>query len=267
MPTLAPGGTERTLVVEGQARSYLLYVPPGLDSSQPVPVVLGVHGYSSTPQRFRDVSGFNPIAEANGFLAVYPQGEGGDRSWNAGGCCGGAGYANLEDVDFVRQLLSDLKTIANLDPKRIYATGHSNGAMFVYRLACEMSDTFAAIAPVAGPLYYSPCEPEEAVSVIHVHGAIDTAVPYGGGQHPINPNLTYPSVPETLAAWAKLDGCESRALVDDRGDIVHTTYSSCESDAAIELYVLRGLGHTWPQPEKWPASQMIWEFFAAHPKP
>ena len=267
MPTLAPGGYQRTLAVNGQSRTYLLYVPPNLDSSQPVPVVFGFHGYTANGARFRDVTGFNAIADTNGILAVYPEGEGGDHSWNAGGCCAGARTAGLEDVAFVRQILSDLKTIANIDPQRIYATGHSNGAMFVYRLACEMADTFAAIAPVAGPLFYSPCKPEKPVSVIHVHGLADTSVPYAGGAFAGYPSMTFPSVAESIAAWVKLDGCTADAQVDEQGVVTHTAYASCKGGAAVELYAIEELDHSWPQPDLWPASERIWEFFAAHPKP
>jgi polyhydroxybutyrate depolymerase len=266
MPTLAPGGYQRTLTVNGQSRSYLLYVPPNMNSSQPVPVVFGFHGYTSNGASFRDVTGFNAIADTSGILAVYPEGEGGDHSWNAGGCCAGARTADLEDVTFIRQIISDLKVIANIDPKRIYATGHSNGAMFVYRLACEMSDTFAAIAPVAGPLFYSPCKPKEPVSVMHVHGLADPAVPYAGGPSGY-PGLVFPSVDESIAAWAKLDGCTGEAQVEMLGSVTHTAYISCKAGTAVELYAIEGLGHIWPQPDVWPASETIWEFFAAHPKP
>jgi polyhydroxybutyrate depolymerase len=267
MPTLAPGGYQRTLMVKGQSRSYLLYVPPNLDNSQPVAVVFGFHGYTGTGQSFRDVTGFNDIAAANGFLVVYPEGEGGDHSWNAGGCCAGARMADLEDVAFIRQVISDLKTIANIDPKRIYATGHSNGAMFVYRLACEMADTFAAIAPVAGPLFYSPCKPKGPVSVMHVHGLADLAVPYTGGPYVGYSSMVFPSVEESIAAWVRLDGCSDEALVDEQGAVTHTAYASCKAGTAVELYAIEGLGHIWPQPDVWPASETIWEFFAAHPKP
>jgi polyhydroxybutyrate depolymerase len=267
MPTLAPGGYQRTLTVKGQSRSYLLYVPPGLDSSQPIPVVLGFHGYTGTGSSFRDVTGFNDIADTDGFLAVYPEGEGGDHSWNAGGCCAGASMADLDDVAFIRQIMSDLKTIANIDPGRVYATGHSNGAMFVYRLACEMSDTFAAVAPVAGPLFYSPCKPKGPVSVIHVHGLADTSVPYTGGSYPGYPSMVFPSVDESIAAWVKLDGCSDEKQVEVQGTVTHTAYASCQAGTAVELYAIAGLDHHWPQPEEWPASQTIWEFFEAHPKP
>jgi len=266
MPTLAPGGYERTLTVKEQTRSYLLYVPSGLDTSQPVPVVFGFHGYGGTGPGFQHVTGLSVIADANGFLVVYPEGEGSDHSWNAGGCCAGASMAALDDVAFVRQIISDLKTIVYMDLKRIYATGHSNGSMFVYRLACDMSDTFAAIAPVAGPLFYSPCKPERPVSVMHVHGLADLAVPYAGGPSGY-PGLVFPSADESIAAWVKLDGCTGAAQVDEQGIVTHTTYASCKDNTAVELYAIDGLDHTWPQPEVWPASDTIWEFFAAHPKP
>jgi polyhydroxybutyrate depolymerase len=267
MPTLAPGGYQRTLTVNGQSRSYLLYVPPNMNSSQPVPVVFGFHGYTSNGASFRDVTGFNAIADTNGILAVYPEGEGGDHSWNAGGCCAGARTADLEDVTFIRQIISDLKVIANIDPKRIYATGHSNGAMFVYRLACEMSDIFAAIAPVAGPLFYSPCKPKEPISVMHVHGLADASVPYAGGPYAGYPTMIFPSVEESIAAWVKLDGCTGDAQVEEQGGVTHTAYASCKAGTTVELYTIEGLGHIWPQPDVWPASERIWGFFSAHPKP
>jgi polyhydroxybutyrate depolymerase len=265
--TLQPGSSERTLTVMGQSRSYLLYVPPGLDTSRPMPVVFGFHGYTSDGARFRDVTGFNEIADKNGFLVVYPQGEGSDHSWNAGSCCAGARAVSLDDVTFIRQIVLDLKTIANIDPKRIYATGHSNGAMFVYRLACEMSDTFAAIAPVAGPLFYSPCKPKQPVSVIHVHGLADPSVPYAGGPNPGYPSMVFPSVDDSIVSWVKLDGCSGEAKVEQQGVVTHTAYTACQAGTAVELYAIDGLAHVWPQPDVWPASQKIWEFFAAHPKP
>ncbi len=267
MPTLAPGDQERRLTVKGQSRSYLLHVPPGMDNLHPAPVLLGFHGYGSSAARFRSVTGFNAIADANMFLAVYPQGDNGDNSWNAGGCCIRYPSSGADDIAFVRQVLADLRTIANIDPQRIYATGHSNGAMFVYRLACDMPDTFAAIAPVAGPLFYSPCKPQEPVSVIHVHGLADRSVPFEGGTLPGYTEVTFPSAMFSIEAWVKLDGCTGEAQVDTQGAATHTAYASCKSGAAVELYAIEGLAHVWPQAEVWPASQTIWEFFAAHPKP
>ena len=267
MPTLQPGSHQRTLMVKGLSRTYLLHVPPGLDSLRPVPVVLAFHGYSGNGSSFRDVTGFDDIADNNGFLVVYPEGAGGDHSWNASGCCAGAMMSKVDDIAFVRQLLSDLGAIANIDPKRIYAAGHSNGAMFVYRLACEMSYTFAAVAPVSGPLFYSPCQPSQPVSVMHVHGLADSIVPYAGGVLSSVPGLIFPSVEQGIAAWVQLDGCTGEAQVEKQGIVTHTVHVSCRAGTAVESYTIDGLEHSWAQPDIWPTSKMIWGFFAAHPKP
>jgi polyhydroxybutyrate depolymerase len=214
-------------------------------------------------------TGLNQIADQAGFLVVYPKGTGSTESvlaWNAGKCCGDAVTNQVDDIAFVRQILADVGTLIGLDPKRIYAMGFSNGAMFAYRLACEMSDTFAAIAPVSGVLVSSPCLSQKSVSVMHVHGLSDQLVPYAGGTDYIPGG--FPSVEKTIDRWAHLDGCTSPAQVEKLKNIItHTVYASCEAGSAVELYTIDLLGHAWPSVYVWSASQSIWNFFAAHPKP
>ena len=262
-PTIQPGDSERKLTVNGVERSYLLHIPPGLDSLHPAPVVFVFHGLGvgSMATSMPLLTGFSEIADGAGFLVVYPNGIG--LSWNAGSCCAYAVESNVDEPAFVRQMISDLETVASIDTKRIYATGLSNGAGLVYRLGCEMSDTFAAIAPVSGALMYSPCQPQQAVSLIHVHGLKDTATPYaGGGRYNI------PPVEQMIATWVQLDGCTGSAQVEQQGSIItHTSYASCQADAAVELYTIGPGGQEWPSKYVWPASQIIWDFFAAHPKP
>ena len=178
---IQPGDSERELMVDGLERSYLLHVPPGLGSQQPVPVIFAFHGIDEGPRAMRHGSEFNAVADLAGFLVVYPRGL--EQSWNTGEE-DGPGYAIAQDVDepaFIRQILSDLNTIATIDPKRVYAVGLSLGGALAYRLACDMSDTFAAIASVSGPMSYSACQPSQAVSVMHVHGLADAIAPYSGG--------------------------------------------------------------------------------------
>jgi polyhydroxybutyrate depolymerase len=133
-PTIQPGDSERKLTVNGLERSYLLHIPPGLDSQQPLPVVFAFHGGSQTPRGMRTVTRLNDVADQANFLVVYPEGV--YRSWNAGHCCGNAVTHNVDEPAFIRQMLFDLGTIASIDPKRIYALGYSNGGMLAYRLAC-----------------------------------------------------------------------------------------------------------------------------------
>lgn len=258
---LSANDTDRKLTVNGMQRSYRLHIPPGLDLAQPASLVIAFHGVGDDPAEMERLTGLNQIADRSRFLLVYPNGIG--QSWNAGGkCCGEALTKNIDDIAFVREILSDLETVVRVDTKRIYATGFSNGGALADRLACEMPDVFAAVASVAGILAYSPCQAQQPIAVLHMHGLADPILPYkGGGAFAIRP------VEEIMSSWAELDGCGGSPTVDNPAKTVkHTTYASCQAGTAVELYAIEGGGHDWPSKEVLDTSQKIWDFFAAHPK-
>jgi polyhydroxybutyrate depolymerase len=230
-----------------------------LDLDHPAPVVLFFHGLHSVAIT-RSTTHFDETADKNQFIAVYPVGIG--SSWNAGDCCGIAVEDKVDEITFVRQILSDLGTIANIDPKRIYATGSYNGGMISYRLACEMSDTLAAIAPVTGTQVFGECQPEQPVSILHIHGLSDPYVPYRGGSSLEGSIADLPSVEQGIETWSRLNECTDSPEVKVEGAVTHTSYT-CQAGTAIELYILEGL-EGWPL--KFPTNQTIWDFFAAHPK-
>jgi len=265
--TIPPGDSERTLTVGGMERTYFLHVPSGLAPDHPLPLMLVFHGYSGTGEAMAIATGLNDLADAYGFLVVYPNGTGpvGATSWNAGGCCGYAESNNVDEAGFVREIISDVQTEARIDPKRVYATGFSNGAFLVYRLGCEMSDLLAAVAPVAGVLLNNPCRPAQPVSILHIHGMADNSVPYAGSTTPAASGV-FESVQQSIATWVQLDGCPPDPEVEQNGLATHATYTPCENGTAVELYTLAGIGHTWPPNAILPASQIIWNFFVAHPK-
>jgi polyhydroxybutyrate depolymerase len=262
---IQPLDEQRTLAVGEMERSYLLHVPKGLNNQQLVPLVFVFHGFQENGNYARVYTSFNQIANANGFIVVYPDGSGssGSLSWNASGCCGYALENNVDEPAFVRAIIADVETIARVDPKRTYAAGFSNGALLSYRLACTMSDTFAAVAPAGGVLMYSPCQPQEPVSLIHVHGSNDDVVPLEGG----GSGIEFPPVKDGLATWANLDECSGEEQVGQNGILTHTTYGTCAAGVSVELYTVDGIGHSWPSHYVAPISQIVWEFFAAHPKP
>ncbi len=264
--TVEPLNTERTLIVDGQKRSYLLHIPSGLISGAETAVVFVFHGLNETSVSIQATTEMDAVADANGFVVAYPAGYGG--AWNAT-CCGGAVASNINDIGFIRQMIDDIGIIVPVDSKRIYATGFSNGALLTYRIACEMSDTFAAVAPVAGSLVTHPCEPQEAVSLIHMHGMQDDLVPYEGGPSPVVPDLVFLSVPESVATWAKLDGCNDLPDVKKEGLLIYTNYSNCKPGVGVELITSEVGTHGWPSKYVMtpPLSEIIWEFFSAHPKP
>ena len=281
---LPAGESTRTLTQAGRERSYILYVPASVNWSQPVALVFVLHGGTGNAESAIRMSGFNAVADQNGFLVVYPNGTGrlSDTkllTWNGGDCCGYAQENNVDDVGFVRLIVADLQTLASIDPKRIYATGMSNGGILSQRLGCEAADLFAAIAPVAGTLNFPACHPSQPVAVIEFHGTADQHIPYEGGYGPQSlVNVDFASVQASVGFWTALDGCNPQPQTNSFNDIQHEAWTGCAGSTSVELYTILGGGHAWPggqggwadadQPTTTiSASQLIWEFFAAHPRP
>jgi polyhydroxybutyrate depolymerase len=281
--TLAAGEMIRTVTHDGLERSYILYVPDSVNWSQPVPLVFVFHGGTGNRESAIRMSGFNEVADQNGFMVVYPNGTGrlSDEkllTWNGGTCCGYAQEKGVDDVGFVRAVITDVQTLATIDEKRIYATGLSNGGILSHRLACEAADIFAAVAPVAGTLNFVPCQPAQPISVIEFHGTEDQHILYDGGAGPeALVDVGFASVSDSVEFWVSANACnpepETRLLETTQ----HEVWTGCTDSTAVELYTIIGGGHAWPGGASgWPgadeptqaisASQLIWEFFAAHPK-
>lgn len=275
----------RSLTVNGLERTYVVHVPPGLDPQKPAPVVLALHGATMTGPLMAWFSGLNAKADEAGFIVVYPNGTGRRSSyfWNAGNCCGEAAHDRVDDVAFIRAVLGDLTRMHRIDPKRVFATGLSNGAMMAYRLASELPDRIAAVAPVAGTMATDDCRPTRPVPVLHVHGTDDEYVPFGGGKGAKSiSGLPHRSVEATIAAWVRANGCRmepaTEELPDRTGDemrLTRTTYRGDAAGAEVVLVTVAGGGHTWPgrpgsaalgrSTRSVSANDLIWEFFERHP--
>lgn len=283
---LNTAGTQSShvLIYQDIERSYTLYTPANFDNVKPVPVVFVLHGGGGNAEIVIKSSDFNKIADEHGVLIVYPNGSGRFNdsllTWNGGSCCGYAQENNVDDVGFIRAVLEDLKAGISINPKQVYATGMSNGAMMSYRLGCEASDIFAAIAPVAGTLNFSPCTPSETISVMHFHGTDDQHVPYEGGVGPESPvGVDFASVQDSVNFWALFNGCNSQPQTNSLEDVQHQAWVGCGNSSSVELYTITGGKHAWPgsagpgwaggdEPsQSISATQLMWDFFAAHPKP
>jgi len=283
----APGSYELSLTVGARVRSYLLHIPPSYDGVSRVPLVLIFHGYGlgGTIQAIEGASNMTQKADQEGFIVVYPQGTGGTPSWNAGHCCGEALAQNVDDVGFVRALIIELEDNLRVDPKKVYAAGISNGGAMVHRLGAELSDQLAAIAVVSGvlggkattdsPLFIPP-EPTHAVSVIIFHGMADQLVPYEGGHGVVATGDRIDlSVSDAVNFWVAADKCSMFAQIETSsgGQVVKEVHSGGDNGTEVVLYTIVNGGHAWPgattadEPSRIvPATDLIWEFFAAHPK-
>jgi len=215
------------------SRSWDLHVPDGLSGD--VSLVVDLHGYTSTAYGQRSISGFRRLADAEGFIVVWPQGT--NNSWNSGSCCGGARNQNVDDVSFIRNLVGQIVSEQNIDTSRIYVTGLSNGCSMSQRLVMEASDLFAAAACMAFYLLVSEDDNYSPIPVMEIHGTDDYTVPYD------------PGAVNNFEAWASRNGCTGSPEVTEisdsasiEGDNVQT-YHNCTNNAKVALVTINGGGH------------------------
>jgi polyhydroxybutyrate depolymerase len=269
----APLGRDviRSVTLDGKPRVYHLHVPPRAVAKR-LPAVINIHGLGSNALEQEALSRMNALADREGFYVLAPEGLGTGQSFNAGMCCGEALVNKVDDVGYIRAMLDDASKDFALDSRRVFATGMSNGGFMAHRLACELSDRIAAVAPVAGVLGLTECHPKRPVSVLQFHGTMDPLVQYGGG----GPLATFPSVESVIKGWAARDGCGSdREPVEKAGDVTCERFVGCPKGVDVELCRIDGGGHTWPGAIPIPrygkttdsisATETMWRFFKAHP--
>jgi polyhydroxybutyrate depolymerase len=288
-----PGTHERALEHAGMSRVYRLRIPPGYDGSMAVPLVLAFHGGEGSAQVAEAGLGFNPLADQHGFIVAYPQGlpnPGKGFGWNDGRVSPRfPGREKVDDVGFIRALIAALRAELNIDARRIYATGNSNGGFMSQRLGWELSDVLAAIAPSAGTMgaaLEKDFAPKHPLHVLEIHGTADPAVPFNGGEVIGRGGLAI-AAPRMVELWVKANGCLIPPKIeplpkttDDATNVIRETYAPGTKGGEVVFYRIEGHGHNWPgrsprggvSPLSGPttgemnAAEVVWAFFAKHPK-
>jgi polyhydroxybutyrate depolymerase len=276
------GWSTRTVASGGDERCYLLYVPASYDPARPTPLVVSLHGFLSNPASQALISGWHKLADQEGFLVAYPQGTSWPQRWN-----GGATWnVGVDDVQFFRDLLDDLASVAAVDRSRVYVNGFSNGGGMTVRIACDAADQVAAIGTVAAAVVeFQDCSPTNPVPVMAFHGTADPLVPYEGGEMPSRPvregavrtraPTHFVGVEEWTASWAEGNGCTLEPeTIPPQGDVRGVQYTPCNQGAEVILYTIEGGGHTWPggvpipivgkTTEAIDATEEMWRFFQGY---
>jgi polyhydroxybutyrate depolymerase len=275
------GDSTITLTFGGLLRSSMLHVPSSYDPAHGAMLVMNFHGFSSADWQEALLTHMSTTADQRGFIVAYPEGVA--TSWNAGDCCGTAWTNSVDDIGFVNALLDKIENEYCIDPKRVFATGMSNGGFLTHRIGCALASRFAAIAPVAGVLGIpeAQCKPGRPVPILDFHGTSDPLVPYDGGT-PLDPQLgvglVFRSVAETMQFWRTNNGCTNQTSVFyQHGDATCQEWNECQSGAETALCTIDGGGHTWPGGLPVPvlgktstdidATNAMIDFFDAHPMP
>lgn len=246
--TWAPSPREEHFIsIAGIQRRYLVHFPPNFDRKNKTPLILMLHGGGGTPQYPGDHR-LSDAADPKGFIVVYPEGV--NRGWNDGRAVEGR---TADDVGFLASLIDQMIRDYNVNPKRVYSTGISNGGFMSLTLACRLADKIAAVAPVAGSMgqaTFDSCKPARAISLMMINGTGDPIVKYEGG--PIFGRGDSVAITRVVEFWRKQECAgakvESRELPDvDPNDDSNVKVESvvCPSAEVIN-YIVEGGGHTWP---------------------
>ncbi|GAA0901977.1 alpha/beta hydrolase family esterase [Virgisporangium aurantiacum] len=253
----APGTHTQALYVNGVRRTFMLHAPEGYVPGTPVPLVIGLHCRPCNASFFRGLSGLDATADKHGFLVAYPDGVSG--TFNGMTCCGDA-----DDVTFLRELARHLVATWGVDARRVFLTGISNGGDMSFRAAVESQGVFAAIAAISGGYIGTRADdagfvPRDPISVLTIIGTIDPSF----GSYNVG-----------ITAWQDRLKCPpssapALSLADTR------TVATCADGSTVDVHRVTGMGHVWPGasggPLSWPdapftAGEVIWAFFAAHPR-
>ena len=282
--SVSPGDYLKVMVFGMRLRSYRIHVPPSYDGSNPMPLVVVLHGFPMNAKQMESIVDMNPTADADGFIVVYPNGHltlqealWEEKNWGTLGFLLNCWDSDkVDDVGFIRTLIEKLQTMLDINSSRIYITGWSGGAFMTYRLGAELSDTVAAIAPVCGTIggiaywdsssnWYIIPTPKHPVPVIIFHGMKDQNVPYNGTEW-------FYSVNQSVQFWVQCDHCNPTPQINisEDGNIIRTTYANGTNGTEVVLYTVVDGVHAWFGAPSFPceisATELMWDFFAAHPK-
>ena len=245
---------------QNKYRYYRAYLPASYTGASPWPVVLTLHGGGGNALGFVSFTQMNMVADTANFIAVYPQGtQVGSNccSW-AAGIGSPADTSGIDDIDFFNKLIDTLTAQLNIDTNRIYSTGLSQGGFMSHRLACELNNRIAAVAPLCSnldSLQMRSCNPARPVSVFVINGTSDLKVPYNGATIVNNGYpLTFFPTDTLMQFWAKKNGCSDIPIsqnlpntnLTDNSTITKFIFNNCSCNVQTVLYRVNGGGHTWP---------------------
>lgn len=281
-----------TLQHEGIERTYHIHLPPGFSKDKPAPLVLALQGGGGKGQKFdQSITGGTLSVEADkrGVILVFPEGM--NKQW----CDGRTEILKTkkiyDDVGFISKIIDTMVKKYGIDPSRVYVTGLSNGGFMTVRLAMDLSEKIAAVAPVAASISNAikGRTPKLPISIMIVNGTKDPVVPFEGGLVGLSKfgksRGEILSTASSIEYFCRYNGCgmkpEKYTIQDkdpeDGTNVEIEKYTGCKDGTEVILVKVIGGGHTWPGGKQYlnrrlvgavsrdiNASTMILDFFLSH---
>jgi len=233
---------QSTLTHDGLTREYYVSYPDS--ATDPCPLIINMHGYSSDALDQQSYSEMDDVALNQNIAVVYPMGI--DSAWNVGTYWD---FSDADDIGFISVLIDSVSEDYDIDLDRVYACGMSNGGYMAYELACELSDKIAAFGSVTGNFMLNAnqtCDDSREIPFIHIHGTYDLIVPYSNSWD----GSMY--VGESIEYWRNVNNLDS-VLVESIPDIDPTdnttvekyTYYNTSSTTQFVHFKVIGGGHQW----------------------
>jgi polyhydroxybutyrate depolymerase len=226
----------------------VLHVPSTYAGTKPVPLLVDFHPHGSTGPNWQRESPYPKVTDPEGVVVAFPSAIG---DWNVGRCCADG----VDDVGFAKALVSEVKGLACIDAKRVYAAGFSMGGGMTNFVACHASEVFAAFAPAAFDLLeeiVAECKPQRPITVASFRSTGDTMVPYNGGLSNLVRPITFLGAVNAMKKWAELSGCTGSAADMGSGCQGYAP-TQCQDGVEVVLCTKQGGGHeaadatlTWP---------------------
>ncbi|RYI24046.1 MAG: hypothetical protein EON48_07590 [Acetobacteraceae bacterium] len=263
------------------ARWYEIALPA---NARGAPLILALHGGGGDPDQFAKASGFARAATRAGFAVAFPAGSGrrGERllTWNGGYCCGYAARQDVDDIAFLKQVITDAASRFGVDGSGVYITGMSNGSIMSETFAAQNPRLVRAVAGVSGTMDTSRVRVAGKIPALIIHGTADGNVPYDGGQGDTSlTRTTFSSVASVVKAFLARWGAvtETSHTIDAKDDgtsVIVTDYAS-GGQVVLRLMTVEGGAHHWPggrkarldegKTQEIDANTEILRFFAANP--
>ncbi|NRB83135.1 MAG: hypothetical protein HRU49_05095 [Winogradskyella sp.] len=254
----------QTIFHDGLNREYVLYVPNSYDGTTSVPLMLNFHGFGGSASEFMEEADMRSLAESNVFILAYPQGScsEGFSDWNP--CpVGEDNKSEADDFGFVEVLINQISTQYNVDLRRVYAAGYSNGGMMAYGLANYNSELIAAVASVSGTMLDCIGNTSHPLPVLHLHGTADSVIPYNGNNY-------YNSTQSILNHWINFNNTITTPITSSDNSsgmtIEHSVYNQGDNLVSVEHYKYIGGDHVWFNStfQNQNASELIWSFVSRY---